>query len=204
MRIAGLGVAFCALLATPASADDDASAVEQMVPMFGPDVIVGTPETIDCTLSGGTEATCLSLTVRAAVGTGDVGPWCPRTLADGPEQAGIWLRDGMVFDADGAFVEGLAAFYDDPAWQLYDPTTGKVHVTDTKASCEAAARPDVDPAYNNYCVECALTDLEGEVLTTYVIPLHPVPAATPGQVTGGRASAWPSTGSSSTRRPRSA
>lgn len=180
-----LGLALGALAIAQALAHEEAPAVAQMVELFAPNVIVGTPETVACTLSGGTEATCLSLTVRAAVGTGDVGPWCPRMLSDGPEKAGIWLRDGTVYDADGAFVERLATFYDDPAWQLFDPATGKVRVTDTKAACEAAARPDVDPAYHNYCVECALADVEGELLTTYVIPLHPVPVDTPGQMTGG-------------------
>ena len=187
MRRAGrtlVGVALGALAFAQASAQDEAPAVTQFVELFAPNVIVGTPETVPCTLSGGTAANCLSLTVRAAVGTGDVGPWCPRTISDGPDKAGIWLHDGTVHDADGPFVERLATFYDDPAWQLFDPATGKVRVTDTKAACEAAARPDVDPAYHNHCVECALADVEGELLTTYVIPLHPMPADTPGQVRG--------------------
>ena len=47
------------------------------------------------------------------------------------------------------------------------------------ASCQAAARPDVDPAYNNYCVECALDYVAGGVVTTLLIPKHPQALATP-------------------------
>lgn len=48
-----------------------------------------------------------------------------------------------------------------------------MRVTDTKASCEAAARPDVDPDYNNYCVQCLPEYMADDATMTYVIPLEP-------------------------------
>jgi hypothetical protein len=65
---------------------------------------------------------------------------------------------------------------------MYDPATGRVNVTDRKQSCDAAARPDVDPAYHNDCVECLTSYMEDETVLTYVIPLVPVDAATPVQI----------------------
>ncbi len=77
---------------------------------------------------------------------------------------------------DGSFVKNLDTFYNDPVWKLYDETTGKIRVTDTKESCQAAARPDVDPAYQNYCVECQLDYIDHSTERTYVLPLQPVAA----------------------------
>jgi hypothetical protein len=56
---------------------------------------------------------------------------------------------------------------------LFDDPTGKVRVTDAKASCEAAARPDVDPEYNNYCVQCLPEYMAEDATMTYVIPFEP-------------------------------
>ncbi len=135
-----------------------------------------------CTLSSGTATTCLKVQLRGAPSDHPVGPFCPRTIEDTADAAGIWLESGTVYDVDGAFVVGLPALYGDPAWQLYDPATGRVRVTDTQASCSAAARPDVDPAYNNYCVECALEYVGGGVATTLMIPAHPVALAAPREI----------------------
>ena len=41
-------------------------------------------------------------------------------------------------------MKGLAEFYGDAFWQMYDPATGRINVTDTQEACEAAARPDLD------------------------------------------------------------
>ncbi len=66
---------------------------------------------------------------------------------------------------------------------LYDGTTGKIRVTDTKESCQAAARPDVDPAYQNYCVQCQLDYMHHSTERTYVLPIEPVAAEKAERVT---------------------
>jgi hypothetical protein len=79
---------------------------------------------------------------------------------------------------DGDFIRNLPTFYDDPAWQLYDVSTGEINVTDSRISCEAAARPDVDEAYHNHCVECQISYLEDGKSQTFVIPVDPVSSTT--------------------------
>jgi hypothetical protein len=74
---------------------------------------------------------------------------------------------------DGAFISNLATFYGDDAWQLFDEETGNLRVKDSYASCEAAARPDVGPEYNNYCVQCLPEYMPDDATMTYVIPLEP-------------------------------
>ncbi len=154
--------------------------LQQLVGSFNPAAIVGTPRLVGCTLSEGTETTCLSITFKAAPTAFMAGPWCPRNIADGPERSGIWLDKGMVYDADGAFVKNLSTLYQDDKWQLFDPATGAIRVTDSKEACAAAARPDVDPAYNNYCVECLTSYLDAGATMTYTVPIEPVPASRPG------------------------
>ncbi len=154
-------------------------AVARALRLFQSDAVTVSPDLVPCVLSGGTQTRCLRITVKDSPGEVAMGPWCPRNIADGPDVSGIWLDGGKVHAADGAFVRNLSAFYDDPTWQLYDPETGAVHVTDTKAACLAAARPDVDARYNNYCVECQPSYLESTGDTTYLIPAEPVPLATP-------------------------
>lgn len=169
---------------TSGFAHEDSAAVDSMIAMFDDGVIVGDPKIVDCTLSGGTKTSCLSIMVKSNLTENDMGPWCPRNISDGPDEAGIWLHEGKRYDADGEFVENLATFYGDPDWQMFDPANGNIRVTDSKAACEAAARPDVDAAYNNYCVECLTSYMDEDVLTTYVLPLHPVDQKTPSRVNG--------------------
>ena len=137
--------------------------------------------TVSCTLSGGTQTTCYQIEIAGVPADHDIGPFCPRSIEDGPEVSGIWIDGGEVYDADGAFIEGLADFYGDDAWQLYDEQTGEVNVTDTQASCEAAARPDVDPAYQNYCVECDISYVDDPGMT-FLIPVTPVPLASAAEI----------------------
>lgn len=82
-------------------------------------------------------------------------------------------------DVDGAFIGNLAKTYGDTNWQLFDADTGAIRFTGTLEACEAAARPDVDPRYQNYCVQCLPEYMPDDVTITYVIPLRPVPAARP-------------------------
>ena len=160
------------------SAEDSIShTLDEMGPLFDQASLVGEPKLVDCTLSGGTKAQCISVTIRQEPAAFKIGPWCPTNIADGPDKSGIWLDKGKVYDADGAFIQNLSKFYEDDTWQLFDPKTGKINVTDNELSCRAAARPDVDPKYHNYCVECRLDYLDAGLLQTFVIPLSPVPAS---------------------------
>jgi YHYH protein len=151
---------------------------------FEPAAIVAGPTLVDCTLSGGTKAKCFSITLRPEPVGFTPGPWCPRNIKDGPDQSGIWLDQGRVHAADGAFVANLKTFYKDDRWQLFDPKTGNVNVTTSKESCLGAARPDVDPKYRNYCVECQTSYLPAGTTKTYVIPIAPVKADRPGARVG--------------------
>jgi hypothetical protein len=76
-------------------------------------------------------------------------------------------------------VEDLAAAGPDDRAFAFDPETGAVRFTGTLEACEAAARPDVDPAYQNFCVQCLPEYMPAEAAMTYVIPLEPVPARRP-------------------------
>lgn len=185
MMVAAVAV-IGAMMGGGALAHDEALAEDQhsdqlahLAALFEPGAIIGEPELVDCTLSEGTKTTCFSITVGRYPTGYDAGPWCPRNIADGPERSGIWIDDGVVYDADGAFIANLATFYNDDTWQLYDPATGDIKVTDTPETCAAAARPDVDPDLYNHCVECEITYLPDDFTITLVIPVEPVRAAEP-------------------------
>ncbi|MGI9434366.1 MAG: hypothetical protein ACR2Q4_06005 [Geminicoccaceae bacterium] len=160
---------------SPAVADGGSSdaMLQGLSRFFGQAKVIEGPKRVDCKLSGGTETTCFAITVKAEPSTYTPGPWCPRNAADGPDASGIWLESGEVHDADGAFMSNLAAFYDDDRWRMVDPETGDIKVTDTREKCAAAARPDVDPAYQNNCVECSPDDMPEDATLTYTIPLEP-------------------------------
>ena len=136
----------------------------------------------DCTLADGTETTCYAITIAGFPADSDIGPFCPETTDTDAEDAGIWFDGNGLYDADGEFILGLAELYNDSNWKLYNDD-GSVNITDTAEAFEAAARPDVDPAYQNHCVEGRMEWLEdGEpVPTTVMIPTTPVVAesATP-------------------------
>ena len=149
---------------------------------FNPDGLNGEIGVVDCTLSNGDESTCYQMIIGGSPADHAPGPYCPRNIADGPEVSGIWLDSGEVYDADGSFIEELADFYSDAVWQLFDPDTGDIFVTDTLEACEAAAVPQVPEEYNNYCVECSLDDMGGGVEQTVLIPVLPVPVDAPVEI----------------------
>ena len=130
-----------------------------------------------CTLSGGAETTCYSITVAGYPASGDVGPFCPTTIDAGADEGGLWWDGDALYDLDGEFITNLAEIYDDDNWQMYDED-GNVFVTETAEEFELAARPDVDESLQNHCVEGALEWLEnGEPIpTTVLIPVEPVAA----------------------------
>ncbi|TKB02087.1 YHYH protein [Alteromonas portus] len=156
------------------SHDQDANTGSRIGTFFSEDIKVA-EELVPCTLTDKTETQCYLITVPGKREIGhDLGPWCPRNIEDTAEDSGIWLDNNKVYDADGEFIANLATFYSDDKWQLYNPETGEVKVTDSKDACLAAARPDVDPEYQNYCVECAPEYFEDDIPTQqYVIPAFP-------------------------------
>ncbi len=139
-------------------------------------------EIVDCTLSGGAQTRCYRVTTVGAPSDHEVGPFCPRNISDGAEAGGLWIENGQTYELSGAFIADLATFYNDPAWQLFDPQTGDINVTETQEACEAAARPNVDPQYQNHCVECELSYVGGGVSRTYLLPVEPVPLSQPAEI----------------------
>ncbi len=162
--------------ARPPSVDSDLDQLE-FAGRFEPGSIIGAPRIVDCTLSEGAATSCVAVTLPANPGTFDMGPWCPTNVADGADRGGIWPEGGQIYDVDGSFIENLSTFYNDPSWQMYDPATGAVNVTDTPEACAAAARPDVDPRYTNFCVQCLAAYIEEGLTNTYFIPIEPVAAS---------------------------
>ena len=157
----------------PPSTEHDPVGASFAASAFADGALLEAPARVDCTLSDGSPAICVRYVVGAAPRTATLGPWCPRNVSDGPEVSGIWLEGGRVYDADGEFIQNLASFYNDLQFQLFDPATGRINVTDTETACEAAARPDVDARYRNHCVECEISYLPDDHVQVFVIPETP-------------------------------
>ena len=142
---------------------------------------------VDCELSDGTKTQCYELVTVGTEKTNDmIGPFCPSTTTSSAEDAGVWLDGKALYQADGSFIVNLPNLYGEdipPAdqWIMYD-TDGNVNVTETLEACQAAARPDVDPAYYGFCVECSLEDLEIDLSLTFTIPVIPQVADEPGRL----------------------
>ncbi|EOR95870.1 hypothetical protein ADIARSV_0932 [Arcticibacter svalbardensis MN12-7] len=129
---------------------------------------------VDHKLSDGSTAECYKIVTKSIPSEHAMGPWCPTNINDSADKGGIWMESGKVYDVDGAFVANLAKFYNDSKWKLYN-ADGSINVTDTKEACEAAARPDVDPAYQNFCVQC-LPSYSDELKQIFYIPVRPIVA----------------------------
>ncbi len=140
---------------------------------------------VSCTLSDGSASTCRSITIAGFPLNHDVGPFCPPTITSSAEDGGLWFDGNAVYDIDGPFIAGLATLYGDDYWKLYDDN-GNVRITDTPEAFNAAARPDVDPDYQNTCVEGRMEWLDnGEPVTsTVLIPTTPVLANSPERAFG--------------------
>lgn len=169
-----------AFTGTPAVAETDPRLAEVAAFFAAADIIAG-PSVVDCTLSQGAKTDCFSITLATEPQTYTPGPWCPTYVSDGADAGGIWFVDGKTVDVDGEFISKLAELYGDSKWQLHDPATGDIRYTGTLAECEAAARPDVDPAYQNYCVQCLPETLPEAASLTYVIPFDAIPATDAGR-----------------------
>ncbi len=120
----------------------------------------------------GIETLCYVFTSRSRPTEHEMGPWCPRHIDDKKDKSGIWFKDGQVYDVNGHFITNLDEFYKDDEWKLYRDD-GSVKYTKTKEECEAAAKPDVEEEYQNYCVEC-LPEYFKHQETTFIIPVTPV------------------------------
>lgn len=173
-------VASIAIAACGGDDDDDDDTDDTDTPGIDPSyflsggLVTGTSITTEnCTLSGGTETTCYRIQINGAPDDHDVGPFCPTTTSSVAADAGLWIENGMTYDLTGEFVSSLAVFYDDSEWDLVNED-GSIRVTDTQEACEAAARPNVDPDYYNYCVECDLDYYGGGISATFVLPTKPV------------------------------
>lgn len=119
----------------------------------------------------GVETLCYIIKTHSQATEHKMGPWCPTHINDGKDKGGIWLKDDKVYDVSGHFIANLAEFYNDDKWKLYRED-GTIRVTDTEEGCLAAAKPEVDEEYHNYCVEC-LPEYFKDQVTTYVIPATP-------------------------------
>jgi YHYH protein len=137
--------------------------------------------TVPCTLSDGTVTTCYSITTNNKPSEHTQGPWCPTNINDDKSKGGIWMEGGKVYDVDGAFIKNMSTFYSNATWQMYK-SDGTINVTNSKAACQAAARPDVDPTYKNYCVECQPS--YGSFTHTFLIPTKPVKLSSSSSIGG--------------------
>ncbi len=161
---------------------DDSGAVAQVVidvddELFLTDGTDFTITTVACTLSDGTSTMCYEIVTNGTPTDHDMGPWCPSNISDGEDAGGIWLEGGEVYDVDGAFIENMAAFYNDDNWLMYD-ANGDIFKTETQDDCANAANPNVGDEYRNFCVEC-LPSYITNLTQTYRIPITPVKLETP-------------------------
>lgn len=147
-------------------------------------------EIVDCQLSDGTAAQCYELVTAGTEKTTDmIAPFCPSSTSSTSDEGGVWLDGDAIYEANGEFFLNLPNLYGQTYppvdnWILYDEN-GNLRITDTLEACQAAARPDVDPEYQSYCVECSLDDLDtADLPLTFLIPVTPARADSIGTLTG--------------------
>jgi hypothetical protein len=136
--------------------------------------IAGDVTEIDCTLTDGSVSRCYQFEVIGEPMDHGAGPYCPRTIDDGPELTGKWMDNGELVDLTGEYVANLSQRYGE-GWLLHDPNTGLVNVTDTPESCLAAAQLNPPEQWWNYCIECTIDGVGGPVPLQITIPIVPVP-----------------------------
>ncbi len=187
---------FCSFLLVACSTSEDISPsnetdvrVEVDPNLFITDGLVGTITKVEKTLSNGTIATCYKITTTKKPSDHAMGPWCPNTINDDSSKGGVWFEKGNLYDVDGAFIKNLATFYNDAKWKLYT-SDGNIQITNSKEACLAAARPNVDPQYQNYCVECQPSYFSN-ITITYYIPVKPIKLNGTVSIGGGGPNAGP-------------
>lgn len=120
----------------------------------------------------GLEISCYVFTTKSTPSEHEMGPWCPKNINEGKEKGGLWFKDGEVYGVDGHFIANLKEFYNDDKWNLVRED-GSIKYTATKEACLGAAKPRVEEAYKNHCVECLPNYFEHQE-TTFIIPAEPV------------------------------
>ncbi|WP_181198268.1 YHYH protein [Enhygromyxa salina] len=143
--------------------------------------LAGPVQEVPCTLESGESTTCLRIARTSVPSDHAQGPWCPKSIHDGPEAGGIWPEAGVAHEVTGEFVANLATFYEDSAWAVHNED-GTINVTDSAEKCAAAARPDVDPDLHNHCVECLPTYLAQDTVVETLIPKVPTKARSPSPI----------------------
>lgn len=155
------------------------------ISMFAKNAFTKKPKVVECETAQGTVTTCYELVSSGAPGGREPGPFCPRTITDGADEAGAWFNkdgSGELVDLTGNFILKLSEYYGDEKWVLYDAKTNEVRYTATLESCSGAARPDVEEQYKQNCIECELAYLDDDFSLTYLIPTTPIPAEITGRV----------------------
>ncbi|MBT0958155.1 YHYH protein [Alphaproteobacteria bacterium KMM 3653] len=172
----GITLALGAGFASPVMAQlaEQQARFEQLSALYADAGLLSPPELVECTLSGGAETYCISLTTGPAPANHSTGPYCPRSIDTEAENSGTWFLNDEVVAADGSFIERLAVIFQDDEWQMFDPETGKVILVEGELGCEVAGDPNSAEDYKNYCVECEVKYLSADTSETYVIPLIPV------------------------------
>lgn len=155
------------------STDVDAVIIEVNPDYFIQTGLVENITKVSKTLSNGSTVECYKIVSNNTPSDHVQGPWCPTNINDGIDKGGVWFEGGKLYDVDGAFIKNLATFYSNTTWKLYDPTTGNINVTNSREACLAAAKPDVDPSYKNFCVQCLPSYFPG-IKKTYYIPVKPI------------------------------
>ncbi|MDT0595970.1 YHYH protein [Glaciecola petra] len=163
------------------SSEDNTTIQPEVDPFaFASGALLDSVVEVSCTLNDGSETSCYEFVIVGAPSTHEVGSFCPVDIFASADEVGIWFDgDGEVYDIDGQFIQNLPTLYNDSNWQLYDPDTGLVNVTDTLEKCDGAARPNVAAELQNHCVECSLDYVDGGISQTYTIPIQPVLAESP-------------------------
>ncbi|WP_324689723.1 hypothetical protein U0O11_10100 [Cobetia sp. D5] len=90
----GSAIALMASTTAVAHGTDMSERLATIKTMFDADSVVAGPEVVDCTLSGGTETQCFSITLKNSLAAEEMGPWCPGNISDTADEGGIWVRDG--------------------------------------------------------------------------------------------------------------
>lgn len=187
----GLGLLLVVGACTSDADDADSADTDGLLPTGAVDVglfldgaLAEEPTTAACTLSDGTETSCVELTVAGFPANRDsIGPWCPETTTD--DAAGIWFDGDAEYDIDGRFILDLAEIYGDSTWMLYDED-GNVLSTDTSDAFNELVNGGDPGGVVNLCVYGEIEWVDGgePIASTVEIPATPVEADSPTAVTG--------------------
>lgn len=141
-------------------------------------------QTIDCTLTDGTQTKCYEITTKSVPTDHSMGPWCPNSITDTADKSGKWFKDGIIYNADGSFFKNMAILYEDDKWVMHDEN-GVVFKTSTKDDCVKLAGAQLLDEFTNFCIEC-LPEYVEDITKSYKIPITPVTLTEPTLLNPGR------------------